>query len=107
MLQYNTSTKDQNKLIDNGRPRSVATLDANVKNDLRKCHFTLGHFIPSYQSATRGEFYDKTSFNAKDNNDYKEIGKSLRSHNYKLGDTQPDYKSEAGARFGVPGNVNR
>ena len=108
MLQYNTTSKDQNKLIDGGnRPRSVATLDANVKNDLRKCHFTLGNFGPTYQSAARVEFYDKSLLNTNTAADYKEIGKSLRSHNYILGNAQPEYKSEAADRFAVPLNSVR
>jgi len=107
MLQYNTTSKDQNKLIDGGRPRSVATLDENIKNDLRKCHFTLGNFIPNYQSASRGEYYDKTGLGGNEKNDYKEIGKTLRSHNYVLGNAVPEYKSETGARFVLPSKVNR
>jgi len=100
-LGYNTSAADQNKLID-GRPHTVVTLDANVKNDLRKCHFTLGNFDPNYQTATRSEFYDKSGQNKFDTNQYKDIGKSLRSHNYILGNDVPNYKSETGTRYITP-----
>jgi len=107
MLQYNTTMNDQNKLIDGGRPRSVATLDADIKNDLRKCHFTLGNFGANWQSSARSEFYDKSALNNNVAADYKEIGKSLRSHNYVLGNSQLEYKSESGARFVEPGNAQR
>ncbi len=99
---YNTSLMEQNKEVENGRARSVAVLDPKVKNDLTRSHFILGNSDSSYSTVFRTEFYNK-GLNKQDKAlNSKTIEKSLRSHNYVLGNDVPDYKSETQAKYVLP-----
>jgi len=93
---------EQNKRIENGINRPIASLDLNVKNDLRNSHFIVGNFEPSYNTVFRSEFYNKS--NIKDNSviNLKTIEKQRRGHNYILGSDKPNYKSETQDNFTAP-----
>jgi hypothetical protein len=103
-LPYNTTTADHNKEIESGGVRSVATLDQNVKNDLRSSHFSLGNFEPNYNTMFRSEFYNKSDQKSTSSSiaNAKSIERSLRKANYVLGNDVPDYKSETGAKYQFP-----
>jgi hypothetical protein len=98
---YHTTTMEQNKHIITAA-RQIATLDQNLKNDLRSSHFILGNSEPSFRTIFQQEFYDKTKMSQKSDVNFKAIEKGLRSHNYVLGNDKPDYKSETQAKFTVP-----
>ncbi len=104
---YSTSTMDQNKRIENGTYQPIASLDANVKNDLRRSHFTLGNFEPNYNTMFRSEYYDKNGIKDNSGLNSKMIEKQLRNHNYVLGNDKPDYKSETAAKYTAPSNYVR
>ena len=87
----------QNKDIENNGPCS-SSLDENAKNDLRKSHFILGNFEPNYNTTFRREYYDKSNLFPKDNVDFKNIERKLRSQNYEFGTDKPDYISETAAK---------
>jgi hypothetical protein len=103
---YTTSTMDQNNNIENKRSVSIASLDYDVKNDLRKSHFIFGNSEPNYTTMSKSEFYNKS--NIQTTNPFysganaKSIEKALRSHNYILGNDKPEYKSETGAKYISP-----
>ena len=99
---YHTSTADQNKEIEGGRARSIATLDESVKNDLRRSHFILGNHEPNYNTIFRSEFFNKSDLKDHSMTNAKTIEKSLRNHNYVLGNDKPDYKSETQAKYITP-----
>jgi hypothetical protein len=99
---YNTSLMDQNRNIENGRARSVLASDPNLKKDRTQSHFIFGNSDSSYTTVFRTEYYNK-GLNVKDNQiNSKTIEKSLRSHNYVLGNDVPDYKSETQAKYVLP-----
>lgn len=93
---------DQNKKMEGGRSYSVAQLDPNLKNDLRRSHFILGNFEPSYKTVFNSEFYNKSDMNSNDKSKAANIERTLRSHNYVLGSDKPDYKSETQAKYIAP-----
>jgi hypothetical protein len=99
---YHTTTSDQNKEIEVGRARSVATLDESVKNDLRRSHFILGNHEPNYNTMFRSEFFNKSDLKDHSMINSKTIEKALRNHNYVLGNDKPDYKSETQAKYITP-----
>jgi hypothetical protein len=93
---------DQSKNIENGKVYPVASLDINVKNDLRKSHFIFGNSDPNFNTMSRTEYYNKTDLKDKNAISSKSIEKQLRNHNYVLGNDVPDYKSEAHANYIAP-----
>lgn len=93
---------EQNKNIEGKPSFSVAQLDPHLKNDLRKSHFILGNFEPSYKTMFQSEFYNKTNLDTNDKKQASNIERSLRSHNYVLGSDRPDYKSETQSKFTAP-----
>jgi hypothetical protein len=99
---YSTSLMDQNRNIENGRARSVIASDQSQKKDRTQSHFILGNSDSSYTTVFRTEYYNK-GLNNKDNPlNSKAIEKTLRSHNYVLGNDVPDYKSETQAKYVLP-----
>lgn len=99
---YNTTLMEQNRDVEKARGISVAVLDPNVKKDLTKSHFILGNSDSNYTTVFRTEFYTKDLSKQDNNMNSKTIEKSLRSHNYVLGNHVPDYKSETQAKYVLP-----
>lgn len=93
---------DQSKLVQsNTKPFVSAQLDKEIQADLRRSHFQMGNFVPSYQSSNQVHFYDKSVENSKLNNPHSsvDIGSNLRAHNYVLGNQKIDYSSETSAKY--------
>ncbi len=95
-----------NKDIDKLQPQSQK-LDEKVKKELVNSHFKLGSFSNNYKTnfQTHFELNSPKNTNNNTNNNIlsnKDIGKSLRSHSYILGNHPVDYKSENKFRFSSP-----
>ncbi len=104
---YQTSSMAQSEGIENVG-KCYPSLDEAAKNDLRKSHFILGNFEPNYNTTFRREYYDKSNLFPKDNLDFKNIERKLRSQNYELGTDKPDYISETAAKYTKPDmNLNK
>jgi len=103
---YNTTTNDQNKLVENGKAISINNnKESHVKNDLRKSHFILGNFEPNFKTISQTEFYDKSKLQHSSNG--KSMEKQLRDHNYIIGNSIPDYRSETHSKFLIPSMTGR
>ena len=104
---YQTSSMAQSEGIEKVG-KCYPSLDENAKNDLRKSHFILGNFEPNYNTTFRREYYDKSNLFPKDNVDFKNIERKLRSQNYEFGTDKPDYISETAAKYTKPDmNLNK
>ena len=104
---YQTSSMAQSEGIENAG-KCYPTLDEAAKKELRNSHFILGNFEPNYNTTFRREFYDKSNLFPKDNVDFKNIERKLRSQNYEFGTDKPDYISEAAAKYTKPNmNMNK
>lgn len=98
---YNTSQIEQSKFVDpKGQPMTM--LSAETRADLRKSHFSLGNFQPTYLSSTKSEYTNKGLLN---NNNSIEASKYLRKHNHVLGSDEPVYQSEMQSRYNNPNQV--
>jgi hypothetical protein len=103
---YSTTSNDQNKNMETGKIYPVASLDINVKNDLRRSHFILGNTEPNYNTIFKSEFFNKYDLKDKNAISSKSIEKELRKHSYILGNDVPDYKSETQAKYIAPIGYN-
>lgn len=99
---YTTTAGEQSRcLLEQGA--QPATLDENVKKDLRRSHFVLGNAPPDSQTIYKEEYYDKSAQNKPDGNvDFKNIERKLRATSYVLGNDVPDYISEHADRYKKP-----
>lgn len=102
---YQTSLMAQNEGIENVGV-VCPSLNQVTKNELRKSHFKFGNFDPNFNTTFRTEYYDKSSMVPRDNLDFKEIERKLRSQNYELGNDRPDYLSETAAKYTKP-NISK
>ena len=101
MNPYQTSSMAQSEGIENAG-KCNPSLDEKAKNDLRNSHFIFGNFDPNFNTTFRTEYYDKSKLLPKDNIDFKNIERKLRSQNYELGTDKPDYISETAAKYTKP-----
>ncbi len=90
---YNTTARDQNLGALGGKP---AQLDADVKADLRRSHFTMGSNDPTLKTEYQDEYIKKPSM------EQPKMTNDLRSTNYVLGSDNPDYLTEHQDRFKKP-----
>ena len=98
---YQTSSMDQSEGIEKAG-KCNPSLDQKAKNDLRNSHFIFGNFDPNFNTTFRTEYFDKSKLVPKDNIDFKNIERKLRSQNYELGIDKPDYISETAAKYTKP-----
>ena len=98
---YMTTSMLQNKTMQES-PKVISILDQAAKNDLRKSHFNLGNSVPNFETTFNSEYYDKSKSLPKNDKNFENMGKMLRSHNYEFGDDKPDYISEHKYRFANP-----
>ena len=98
---YVTSSVDQNKLIGGDKIYNPAKLELSVKNELRKSHFNFGNQDNNFISVNSIDFTDKSKI-APSTKLQSDMIKTLRSHNYVLGDHQPDYLTESALKYVVP-----
>jgi hypothetical protein len=97
-MNYKTTTEEQNKLIDINKRYVPASLDENLKLDLRSSHFILGQEPVNYQSEYKKYFSERNmtfgSPSFKNNNS--------RHHNYSLGSEPVNYTTETHEKFISP-----
>ena len=92
---------DQSEGIENYKS-PPATLDENLKNELRKSHFVLGNFAPNFNTSFRREYYDKSKMLPKNGTEFSKIERKLRSQNFEFGSDKPDYLSETASKYIIP-----
>lgn len=75
-------------------------LDENLKCELRKSHFLMGNFTPSYSTVFQSEYQKK---NASNNNlENKNIANTNKSYSHKMGSDKVTYTSESHNKFISP-----
>ena len=78
---YTTTANEQSKAILQQGP-NPAMLDKAVKDDLRRCHFSLGNNPSNFVSDYKSEYTDKSGDNRKDNVDFKDIERAQTNKLY-------------------------
>ena len=101
-MNYNTTSEDQNKLISINKRYERASLDENLKNDLRKSHFNLGNDDMNYQSEYTRDYAEKKNIDASPIR----VNQNIRSHNYNLGSDPVNYVTETHDKFNLP-NIDK
>lgn len=92
----------QNKLMENLKPTGQQRLDEKIKKELISSHFKLGSYSNNYKTVSQSDYEFKIPNDNKNSLSNKDIGKSLRSHSYVLGNHPVEYKSENKLRFSSP-----